>query len=256
LRTISQLVETAFQRGVKTLVAVGSEETLHDVINAVKGREVVIGFIPLVDCEIGEILGAKDIAQGAKTIGARRIAELDLGSAQNPRRVMLQEIETEEGVVPIPRVEPGNFFLAKLSFGLGLNQNFDKRLSGLNLKLLQSLFNLPTFDVKFSVDGQYQASLKVVGGMIVNGLTTGMLDVALLPQLSKWQTFKYRKEILSGRYELIPGSSLIHVKKIEILNPAGLPLRSGSRVIAKSPSIIEILPRAIKIIVGKDRKFN
>src|SRR3990167_11353493 len=61
LRTVTQLVEGALQRGVKTLVAVGSDETLHEVINAVRGREVIIGFIPLLRTELGEILGLGDI---------------------------------------------------------------------------------------------------------------------------------------------------------------------------------------------------
>ena len=68
-------------------------------------------------------------------------------------------------------------------------------------------------------------------------------------------TFRHRKEILSGCFDKIPDSSLVHVKKIEIAAPAGLPLRVGGRVIAKTPATIEIIPKALKIIVGKDRKF-
>ena len=231
LRTIGQLVENAIARGTKTMVAVGTDETLHDVINAVKGREVVVGFIPLAESEIGGILGITDVVSGAKTIGQRRIAELDLGVVNQ------------------------NYYVARLSFGLGQNKNPGGRLAFLNLKLIRSLFKLPTFEVKFSADSQYQASLKVIGGMIVNSLTKEMLDVSLLPQLTMWQTITYRSQILSGKYESIPGSSLIHVKKIQIDNPVGLPLRVGSRIIAKTPATIEIVPKALKIIVGKDRTF-
>ena len=57
LRTVSQLVENAFAHDAKTIVAVGSDETLHDVINAVGSRDMVIGFVPLFDSEIGTALG-------------------------------------------------------------------------------------------------------------------------------------------------------------------------------------------------------
>ena len=78
LRTINQLVETAFTHGTKTIVAVGSDDTLNDVINAVGNRDMVIGFVPITDSEAGNILGIKSIDQAARTLGSRRIAELDV----------------------------------------------------------------------------------------------------------------------------------------------------------------------------------
>ncbi len=242
LRTINQLVENAFVRGVKTLVAVGSEDTLHDLINAIGGRDIVVGFIPLFESEIGNILGIKNIEQACKTIGVRRIAELDLGVVNQ------------------------NFFVSKLSFGL-LQRTNNGFFSIFSYRLIRSFINLPTIDIKFSADNQYQGSLKVIGGMIINSRnnnsadekisdpTDGILDVLLVSKLTRWATIKHRKQILEGNYEKVPGSSLIHVKKIEILNPPGLPLRIGSRIIAKTPATIEIIPKTLKIIVGKDRKF-
>jgi diacylglycerol kinase family enzyme len=230
LRTVNQLVENAFSHGAKTIVAVGSDDTLHDLINAVKNRETVIGFIPIFNTEIGNMLGIKDIPHAAKTIALRRIAEMDLGQVNN------------------------TYFLSKLMFGLGTQaENGFARL--FNLKLIRSLFKLPSFEVKFSVDGQYQASTKVVSGIIMNNHTaTGNAEVLLLPKLSKSQTFRFRKQILSGNYKEIPGASIIQANKIEVSTPAGLPLRVGSRVIAKTPVVIEIITKALKIIVSRDRK--
>jgi diacylglycerol kinase family enzyme len=233
LRTVSQLVENAFSHEAKTIVAVGNDDTLQEVINAVGDREAVIGFIPILESEIGKIIGVKNIDQAAKTLGARRVEELDLGRVNN------------------------NLFFSKLSFGL--NQTASSGLiQALNFRLLKNLINVPSFEIKFSADDNYQGSLKVVGGVIVNGFsdpTDGMLDVLLLSKLSKWQTIKYRNQILRGEFGQIPGSSIIHAKRLEITQPEGLPLKSGSRVIAKTPAVIEVLPRKLKIIVGKDRTF-
>lgn len=230
LRTINQLTENAFSHGAKTIVAVGSDDTLHDVINAIKDREIVVGFIPIFETEIGQMLGIRDIAQAAKTIGLRRLAEFDLGNVN------------------------GNYFLSKLMFGLGTSpeNGFAKFFS---YKLIRSLFNLPAFEVKFSVNGQYQASTKIVSGIITNNHDAeGSAEVLLLPKLSKTKTFRYRRQILSGDYRSIPEASIIHANKIEVSAPAGLPLRVGGRVIAKTPAVIEILPKALKIIVSRDRK--
>src|SRR5688572_13453502 len=71
VRTITQLVEGAFARQMKTIIAVGGDDTLQEVINAVAGREMMVGFIPIVESKIGELLGLKTIEQSVKTLAAR-----------------------------------------------------------------------------------------------------------------------------------------------------------------------------------------
>ena len=227
LRTINQLVEGALQRGVKTLVAVGSDETLHEVINAIKGRDILVGFIPLLATELSQILGLDNIEQAAKTIGLRRITELDL-------------------------VQVNNFyFLSRLTFGAGIRPS-----SFFDFKTIQNLFKLPAFQIQFSAQNQeFRASLTAVGGIIVNQMTQGMLKIMLLPKLNNLMTFRYRRQILTGDYENIPGSSTVYVKQLEINSPAGLPLRVGDRIITRTPAQISVIPQALKIIVGRDRKF-
>lgn len=237
LRTIAQLVENAFSRGVKTLVTVGNEDTLNDVINAVKGRDVTLGFIPIAKSEIGRILGINDIPHGAKTIAMRRIAPLDLGIANQ------------------------NYFVSRITFGLNI---FDE--GGLfNYKLVQNISKLPEIILKFSVDGQYQAQASAIGGAVINARENshgviahpndGILDIVFLPKLSSWEALRYRHHIQEGLWEQVPGSSVVHAKKLEITSPSGLAIKSYDRVIAKTPSLIEVVPNALKIIVGKDRKF-
>jgi diacylglycerol kinase family enzyme len=221
LRTIQQLVENAFAHEAKTIVAVGGDDTLHDVINAVGKREITIGFIPIVDSEMSGMLGIKDLLQAVKTIAFRRIQDMDLGLANNYS------------------------FLSKINFGLNDLTNF------------RSLFNLPTFEIKFSADESYQATQTVVGGVIMNSTnpTDGLLDVLLLPKMSNWNVLRHRSAILTGNFDQIPQASIVHVKKIEILEPKGMPLKIGSRVVARAPAQILIQPKALKMIVGKDRNF-
>lgn len=250
LRTVQQLINTAFSHGAKTLVAVGSDETLADVINALQGREAIVGFIPLFDSEAGQVLGIRDIETGCKIIAGRRITQLDLGTVNHPPRL-------DEPA----RVEAGTLFLTKLSFGVNLPQN-----QILSFKLIRQMFSLPTFEVKFATK-DYSASLKVIGGQIINSRgmvskndelaspTDGILDVLLLPKLSRWAMLKHRKNIMKGAFEQIPGSSLVHVYKLEISSPQGLPLRVNNRIVAKTPLTVEIIPRALKVIAGKDRMF-
>lgn len=238
LRTIPQLTEIAFSHGVKTLVAVGSDDTLQEIISAVGGRDVTIGFIPLFETELARILGIRDIESACKIIAARRVELLDTGIANNAP------------------------FLTKLSFGLDFKES---DLGWFGSKLIGKLGNLPAYEVRFSAEGKYNGSLEAVAGLILNtreigerGIanpTDGVFDVVLLPKLTRAQIFKHRKHIASGCLEEVPGSSLLHLKRIEILSPEGLPLRSGNKSIAKTPAIVEVKPKTLKIIVGRERTF-
>lgn len=229
LRTIQQLVENAFSHEAKTIVAVGSDQTLHEVINAIGKRETVLGFIPIVDSELGNILGVRDIEQAVKVIAFRRIETVDLGVVNN------------------------SYFLSKLRFGEVTGNRW-----------------LPDFEknmeMKFSINGEYIATVNAVAGLIVNSRdanekenlvhpTDGKLDILLLPKLTRWQALQHRHQILSGNFEKIPQCSVMHAKRIEILSPAGLNLKVGNWLIAKTPAVIEIIPQALKIIVGRDRIF-
>jgi diacylglycerol kinase family enzyme len=242
LRTVGQLVENAFAHEAKTIVAVGNDDTLHETINAIGKREIAVGYIPMFESEIGNILGLQNIVQAVKTIASRRTQDLDMGVVDSP---------------PRPDNDPrlGNHFLSKISFGLTDQTGWG------------NLFNLPTFEVKFLVNDQYQASQKVVGGIIINSRhnrmgqknignpTDGLLDVLLLPGLSRWNAIRFRSQILSGFYENIPQASLIHVQRIEISQPAGLPLRIGDQIIARTPAVISVSEKTLRIIVAKDRNF-
>ena len=231
LRTVAQLVESAFSHGARTIVAVGSDGTLQELINAAGNREITLGFIPIVPSAVGDTLGIKTVAQGAKTIAARRIAEMDLGSVNN------------------------NLFFTNAIFGaLPQDQGY---LASLRQGLTHGGRELPQLELKFSADGHFEASLPVVAGCIQNlgHPTDGYLDVLLLPQISGWTAFRHRHEIRRGEFEKIPGTSVLHVKKIEIQTPDGLAIRSEGRILGKTPAVIEIKPKALKIIVGRERKF-
>lgn len=240
VRTVRQLVETAFFHQAKTIVAVGTDETLNEVINVVGDREVTLGFIPTIKTELAEIMGIGNIAQACKNLALRRIAELDLGVAN------------------------GVNFLTKLTFGL--NTKPKKRFDFFGLGIIRQMLRQQSFEVKFSADHKYHAATEVLGGLIINSRnnicehrlgepTDGLLDVLLVPKLSRLGLFLNRRKILDGCFESLPKASLVHLENLEITSPAGLPLMAGDSEITTTPAKIEIKSKALKFIVGRERKF-
>jgi len=239
IRTIKQLVETAFFHQAKTIVAVGTDETLNNVINIVGDRPMIIGYIPLVPTELSESLGLSNIQQACKALGLRRVEEIDLGSVN------------------------GIHFLSTLSFGLNLSHK--KGFDFFGVSFVSQLIRQPTFKVSFNAE-KYHADSEVLGGLIINcqnhkceeplGLPTdGLLDVVLIPKLSRGQLFAHRRNILDGCFEKVPGASIMHLESLEITNPSGMPLVAGREEITATPARVEIKPKALKMIVGRERKF-
>ena len=238
IRTVQQLVDIAFDRGVKTLVIVGTDDTLQEAISAIKNREVTLGYVPIEDSELSRIFGLSGIDASCKTIAQRRVEFMDMGVVNK------------------------NWFFSRLSFG-----NLEEISGGFMGAGLLGSPTLPTYEVRFLADGKYNASIKAVAGLIINSRdkscgdnrladpTDGLLDVLLIPDIGRMKLWKHRKDIESGCYEKIYECSTIHIKKIEIINPEGLPLKAGSKVIAKTPAVIEAVPMSLRMIVGKDRMF-
>ncbi|MBX4205077.1 MAG: hypothetical protein KW788_02700 [Candidatus Doudnabacteria bacterium] len=239
IRTIKQLVETAFFHQAKTIVAVGTDETLDSIINIVGDRPMIIGYIPLVATELAKAFGIASISQACKALGLRRVEEIDLG------------------------VVNGISFLTKLTFGLDLKGKDSFDFFGLGF--IKQLINKPTFQVSFNAD-HYHADSEVWGGLIINCQnhkcdktlgkpTDGLLDVVLVPKLSRSELFSHRRNILDGCFEKVPGASIMHLAALEITNLSGLPLKIESTEVTSTPAKIEVKPKALKMIVGRERKF-
>ncbi len=239
LRSIADLVDTASQRGAKTLVACGSDDTFNLMLAALKGRDFVLGFIPFDhNSYLAKILGIDSIHTGVKTIAGRRLERLDLARIA------------------------GNFFLSYLEFGV-MSQELKSTglLSGLRM------LSVETKNIQIRIDDSYTLNLQALGGLAVNTRSTSSktkslanptdssLDLLILEKLSKTEILKYRKTITEGFLEEVPKSSVIKCKKIEFLEPRGMSLTMLGRVVAKFPATVEIIPQRLRIIVGKNRTF-
>ena len=239
LRSVQDLVDTASQRGAKTLIAAGNDDTFNLMLASLKGRDFTLGFIPFDEnSSLAKILGIKNVFVGVKTIAARRIEKIDLAKIS------------------------GSYFISYLEFGV-MSYQLKQASLWQNLKLLSS--EAKAFTIR--VDNSYNVTISGLGGLVANirstsasgekigNPTDGHLDLLILERLSKLQILKYRDAIAEGSLEKVPNTSVIKCKKIEFLEPRGLSLTMLGRVVAKFPSIVEIIPQRLRLIVGKNRTF-
>ncbi len=239
LRSVTDLVDTASQRGVRTLVACGSDDTFNLMLAALKGRDFTLGFIPLdPESFLAKILGVDSIYAGVKTLAARRIERIDLARIS------------------------GNYFISYLEFGvMSYNIKATGWFSGLKL-----LSNEPRpLDIR--IDDSYNIKIDALGGLVANtrsnsgqseviaNPTDGYLDLLIIEKLSKTSILKYKADIASGCLEKVPGTTVIKCKKIQFLQPQGYNLTMLGRIVAKFPAVVEIIPQRLRLIVGRNRTF-
>ncbi len=239
LRSVQDLVDTASQRGAKTLVACGSDDTFNLMLAALKGRDFTLGFIPFdSESTLAKILGINNVFTGVKTIAGRRIEKIDLAKIA------------------------GNYFISFLEFGV-MSHNIKKTGTWQSLKLLSS--DAKSFSIR--VDNSYTLNISGLGGLVANirstssqaekiaNPTDGNLDLLILERMGKLRTLAHRHHIAEGLLEKVPNTSVIKCKKIDFLEPRGLPLTMLGRVVAKFPASVEIIPQRLRMIVGRNRTF-
>lgn len=245
IRTVELLVEQALGADAKTIIVVGGDGSLNKTINALvrKQADVTIGFVPLdPTSSLGNIFGiTPDVEQAVKTLASRLVSELDLGKLGE------------------------HYFLSRVDLGQNAFQKIEPGFWG--LRAVRTFLSVESFVVKLSLADSYTATSEVLAAQVINGRsnencrfrlgdpTDELLDILLLNKLSSSQIFRYRRELASGCLDNVPGTTIMHAKKIEILGPKKLPLSIEGQVYTKAPATITVAKEKIKMIVGKGRQF-
>lgn len=239
IRTIADLVETASERGVKTLIACGTDDTFNIMLAHLKGRDFAVGFIPLThDSSLSKILGIDSLHTAVKTIAARRIEKIDLAQMGE------------------------HYFISQAEFGIA-----SAKIKKMSLWERIRAKKYPSYKITIRVDDSYNMDIDCLGGTVSNSRgsssknatianpTDGLLDLLVLEKMSKLDVIKYQSDIADGILENIPNTSIIKCKQVEFLNPRGFPITIAGKTFAKIPASINIIPRQMRLIVGKNRTF-
>lgn len=83
MKSAKATVEQELKRGATTIIAVGNDQTINQVINAMVGSQVPLGIIPIGEKNntIAETLGIEIGVTACNTLSARRIESLDIARA-------------------------------------------------------------------------------------------------------------------------------------------------------------------------------
>ncbi|MCK4554657.1 hypothetical protein KAU19_06910 [Candidatus Parcubacteria bacterium] len=105
MKNIPDLVENELKRGAKTIIAVGNDKTVNQVINSLAGGQIPLGIIPVGKDNnlIATALGIEPEEAACDILSARRIINLDLGKANNQYFLTNAVIDNQNTIIEMDK---------------------------------------------------------------------------------------------------------------------------------------------------------
>lgn len=214
LRNIGETIKDALRSGVHTIVAVGSDKTLTQIVNSLHDFSVTLGFIPMTtDSALARILGIPPFELACEVIANRLIQTIDLGKINNT--YFLSNVSVEQGNVVVSC--NGSYTVVPTT------QAQTVRIANLGYGSAGSIYD--------PLDGKLEAVFEERDGS----------------SFGRFNRF-------FGRNDAAP--SVIPMRKLTLNHTdESLPVVVDGQQVVKTPATVEVIPKQLKVIVGKERLF-
>ena len=249
---IPKLTKIALQKGFKTIIAVGGDGTINEVINAIDNDcNVVLGIIPTGNTnELANLLGIHDWQSACTILAARKIERVDLGKVND------------------------NVFITSVSLGFdNVISNLKKNQSGSAIakatyfaKLVKAIKSYKPFEIELAFDHKFQVITDCFNLTISNGTFVdyapikpkpqdNILDALLINKLNFKEAMLYGQKRLNFDQSKINHLSIFHTQKVLIKTKNPVPVSADGQIVTQTPAIVTLSEQKLKVIVSRHRKF-
>ena len=225
MKNIREAIGNELRQGAKTIIAVGNDKTINQIINTMMeyrdsqaGINVPLGIIPIGEKNnlIAETLGIKKEEEACDTLSARRIKKLRIAQAQR--------FDSGDQI-------SNNYFLSIAS--------------------ITSKGTILEINKKYSIEIMEPGEINVINlstlKEIPDNITSGPQDEILELYIKT----KSHKGILGSKKK---SQSFFSLRKLTILNQK-YPVILDNEIEVKTPVEISISEKKLDVIVGKERTF-
>jgi len=246
-----KIAKLAVRRGFTNIVAVGGDNTVSEVVNAlIDAPNSVLGIIPIGTTNtLARVLGILDWEKGVDILAQRRIKTIDLGKVNDTFFITSLEIGFETEVL---KNRQNNSSLKSLLF---------------KKEVLGKIFSFKSFEATIEFDGKFSIDSKIFNFSVFNTrfspkgaeffLNDGKLTSLLVPSQSMVSLLKNFSKIAAFSYEGLPSISRFRAKNIYI-NTGKIPQKvfADAEYIGTTPIEVSVSSKKLKVIVSKERKFD
>lgn len=247
---VAKLTRLGISKGYKTIVAVGGDGTINEVMNTIIGNEkVALGIIPTgTTNDLADSLGIRDWYSATGILAARKIEEINLGRVGSRYFVTAVAIGFEPKVAHLKRLSKGNL-PEKIKFSLSMFRQ------AASYKPIKAYLR---FDNNFEAEAECFNILITGAGFSPlkktdKNTASKMLDTIVVTKISNSRVLKYGYLPKLNSIEW-PKISVFHAKKIDIETKKPTDVTADGQLIGKTPIEVGITDKKIRMIVSKKRK--
>jgi len=241
---IGKLVQLGLERGFKTIVAVGGDGTINEIINAIHGKQITLGIIPLGNNnELAKILGIPDWQSACNVLAARKTELVDLGKIGD--KLFITNISLGEEPFSMNETKGMNFFK---------KANFFKRIGGLGKNMMVEMAFYEGFELEAECSKVIISSGKFCNFVpSKKNINDNNLDVLLVSKLPVGRAIKYTTT-KDGKIDY-NYFSFFRTKAVGIKTKKPVDIFADGQKVSKTPAVIEISKKKLKVIVSRERRF-
>lgn len=258
----TELAWQAVANGATTIVAVGGDGTINEIVNGIKGAEAEsgqraqLGIVPIgTGSDFARVLDgveAGDVAGAVARIVAGRTYTIDLGR------------------VTVAGYEP-RFFINGLGMGLDAQVAVEASqitsVSGMAvyfLAIIRALAKYRANPMTVQYDGQ-KVKRRLLFASVANGryqgggfnmtptaeLDDGLLDLCLIENLRLDEIIRYIPRLLEGTHVTLKQAIMGRARRITVESATPIPVATDGEVVATNARSItvEVIPTAIDVLV-------
>lgn len=241
---VTKLTHLGIKKGYKTIVAVGGNGTINEVINGVGKSEVAVGIIPIgYKNELAKTLGIPDWQSACNILAARKIETLDIGIVGKSYFITSVNIGFEAEMAEKKPVETS--LIHKTLYykkALSWSSKFKPQKATLNL------------------NDDYQVETDFFNIKVTNSRTFNhqedkptSLEILVTGKMSYGSSLKYIVNPDSLKQEKKPDLSLFRTQRAIINTAKPAVVSVDGKAIYKTPIAISISGRKLKIIVARKK---
>ena len=244
-----ELSRRAKQDGFQMVVACGGDGTIHEVVNGIIGTDIILGIIPM-----GR---GRDLAE-------------NFGIDRNITSAIRNISRGSSRYIDVVGVNGDRYYLGV--GGVGFDSEVNKWVNqglqfikGRFVYTIASLMKIPGFKFKSvrvefdngSIDGEillvaFGNTRSYGGGMYITPnaeMDDGLLDICLIEKLSKLKLLYMFHKVFKGTHLQVAGVKSYRSKCIAVSSHTSLDLYGDGEFICKTPFTLEVIPKAIRVVV-------
>lgn len=245
----TELAKKAANDGYKTIVAVGGDGTVNEVVNGIVGTEATLGIIPIGSGnDFSRAIGlARNIKKDLKILLAKKTREIDLGFVNNRYFV--------DGL--------GIGFDAEASMKV---KKFLKYLNGFLAYLASVLRTLATYkfpQVQITLDNGQTIKTGILLMAVMNGprygagfyiapsakIDDGLFTICLIEKCGRFYALRQIPKVLKGTHVKLPIVKIITSKYVKIESESLLPAHVDGEILQPQQKFeAKIVPKCLKVI--------